>query len=210
MSSRRVQRIKDLVITMDENILISDSGCDQTIITLNAFLIQTYTGKYFNIGGALQGMTSSDLELVNDAYTLATLPDGEKIVLKINQALCDNDPFQTEALFQPHQLRAHGVRVDDCTSRHAGADGQPGGQCLITSSRKLDMHFDFWKCYFRIQKPTAEDLQKYDIIELTLSNLHQADRMNRKTVVIHEESSKIQTSLTSILGVLAWATLPTR
>jgi hypothetical protein len=99
MSSRRVQRIKDLVITTDENILISDSGCDQTIINLNAFLIQTYTGEYFNIGGALQGMKSSDLELVNDAYTLATLPDGEKIVLKINQALCDNDPFQTEALF---------------------------------------------------------------------------------------------------------------
>ena len=194
MSSRRVQRIKDLVITTDENILISDSGCDQTIINLNAFLIQTYTGEYFNIGGALQGMHSSDLELVNDAYTLATLPDGEKIVLKINQALCDNDPFQTEALFQPHQLRAHGVQVDDCASRHAGADGQPGGQCLITPSRKLAMHFDFWKCYFRIQKPTAEDLQKYDIIELTSNRPYEPqNRRHSRRVEQNSDVSKLDT-----------------
>jgi len=96
MTSRHVQQIKDLVITMDENILISDSGCNQIIININSFLIQTYTGTYFNIGGALQGLTASDLELVNDAFTLATLLDGEKVILKFNQALCDNDPYQTE------------------------------------------------------------------------------------------------------------------
>ena len=32
MSKRRVQRICDLFIAEDENILISDSGCDQSII----------------------------------------------------------------------------------------------------------------------------------------------------------------------------------
>jgi len=31
------------------------------------------------------------------------------------------------------------------------------------------MHFDGWKCYFRIQKPTADDMQKYPIVEMTSS-----------------------------------------
>jgi len=109
MSKQRVQRIYDLVITEDEGILISDSGCDQSILNLNSFLVQTYTGIDFIAGGALQGMRSSSLELVNDAYTLVLLPTGEKVLLKFNQAFCDPDPLQLEALFQPHQLRAHGV-----------------------------------------------------------------------------------------------------
>jgi len=169
MSKRRVQRIHDLVITTDESILISDSGCDQSIVNSNSFLIETHTGTYYNVGGALHGMSASDLELVNDAYTLATLPEGEKIILRFNQVFCDVDPLQQEALFQPHQLRAHGVMVDDCAKRHLRADGQPGGQCLITPERKIDMHFDGWKCYLRIQKPTAADIQKYAIIEMTSS-----------------------------------------
>jgi len=51
MSQRRVQRICDLIITEDENILISNSGCDQSIINKVAFF-----------GSALQGgMCSSKL-----------------------------------------------------------------------------------------------------------------------------------------------------
>jgi len=99
MSKRRVQQICDLVITEDEQILISDSGCDQSIINLNSFLVQTYTGIDFIVGGALQGMQSSSLELVNDAHTLALLPNGKKVLLKFNQAFCDPDPLQLEALF---------------------------------------------------------------------------------------------------------------
>ena len=182
MSKRRVQRISDLVITEDEGILISDSGCDQSIINLNSFLVQTYTGIDFNVGGALEGMGSSSLELVNDAYTLALLPTGDKVLLKFNQALCDPDPLQLEALFQPHQLRSHGVLVDDCAKRHRRSDGNPGGQCLTTPESTVDMHFDGFKCYFRIQKPTANDMQKYEIIELTSSQPYepQSRRFSRR------------------------------
>jgi len=98
---------------------------------------------------------------------LALLPDGEKVLLKFNQAFCDPDPLQLEALFQPHQLRAHGVIVDDCAKRHLHADGEQGGQCLITPEQKMEMHFDGWKTYFLIRKPSATDMQKYPIVEMT-------------------------------------------
>ena len=112
MSKRRMHRIGDSVMCKDENIIITDSGCDQSIINLNSFLI-SFTGVYYNVGGALQGMSSNDLEIVSDAFTLCTLPNDSK-VLQFNQCLLDNHPLQTETLLQPNQARAHGVLVDDC------------------------------------------------------------------------------------------------
>ena len=49
-------------------------------------------------------MSSSNLEIVNDAFTIALLGDGTKILLKINHALLDTNPDQDEALLQPHQV----------------------------------------------------------------------------------------------------------
>ena len=57
----------------------------------------------------------------------------------------------------------------DCGKIHLRLDGKPGGQCLTTPESTIDMHFDGFKCYFHIQKPTAEDMQKYEVIELTSS-----------------------------------------
>ena len=38
------------------------------------------------------------------------------------------------------------------------------------------MHFDGWKCYFKIQNPTARDLLKYEIIELTSNRPYDPQR----------------------------------
>ena len=67
----------------------------------------------FSVNGAMASMQSEALELVNDLFTLATLEDEQKVILKVNQCLCDTDPHATEALLQPHQVRHHGVIFDD-------------------------------------------------------------------------------------------------
>ena len=87
MSKRCLHGIGDLVICTDENIIITDSGCDQSIINLNSFLVQSFTGIYYNVGGALQGMHSNDLEIVSDAFTLCTLPDDTKVLNSISVSL---------------------------------------------------------------------------------------------------------------------------
>ena len=46
----------------------------------------------FSVNGAMASMQSEALELLNDAYTLETLEDKHKVILKINQCLCDEDP----------------------------------------------------------------------------------------------------------------------
>ena len=174
VNCRRIEYLDDLVITTNENIMVVDNGCDQSIININSFLVQSFAGELFNVGGALHNMKSSQLELVSDAFTLVTLPDNLRIIFKINQCFLNRDPSQSEVLLQPHQARAFGVLVDDCASCHTGVNGERGGQRLVINDISYPMHFDGWKCYFRLSKPSEEDLHKYDIVELTcpLSLIH--------------------------------------
>ena len=39
----------DIVISLNENLLIIDNGCDQTILDLNSFLVQYFAGIKFAI-----------------------------------------------------------------------------------------------------------------------------------------------------------------
>ena len=78
--------------------MIIDNGCDQTIIAISSFLVHFFTGIIFTVHDAMASMNSTPLELVNNAYTLATLEDGSKCIFKINQCLCDSDPEATESL----------------------------------------------------------------------------------------------------------------
>ena len=165
---RRVEYIDDLVITHDENILVVDNGCDQSIININSFFVKSFAGVLYNVGGALRGMRSSALELVNDAFTLVHTPRG-KIIFQLNQCFLDRDPSQDEALLQPHQCRDFGVMVDDCAKCHLNNDGDPGGQCIRVGDDIIPMHFDGWKCYFRISKPTEDDIATLPVYTLTSS-----------------------------------------
>ena len=111
-------------------------------------------------------MQYSNLELVSEAYTLVTLSDNSKVIFKINQDFLDKDPDQYETLLQPHQMRAFGIVVDNCASRHVSSDGDPGRQYLTVSSTKLGMDFDGWKCHFFCQNPTKDDLTNYKVIKV--------------------------------------------
>ena len=55
-----------------ENILVIGNSCNQTIIKINSFLIQSFAGIHYNLDGALNNMTPYSLELLNEAFTLVT------------------------------------------------------------------------------------------------------------------------------------------
>ena len=61
IKSRRVIRHNDLVITRDENCLLIDNGCDQSIVSINSFKIGIHTGTFYNVDGAINGMTATNL-----------------------------------------------------------------------------------------------------------------------------------------------------
>ena len=110
---RRFTKNNDFLISDGfDNILVEDSGCDQSVITINSFLIYQRTGVYYTMSGPFGSndidCTGDSLEVVNQAYTLCTTNDGQKYILGINQAFCHLDPHQNEALLAPHQCRNHG------------------------------------------------------------------------------------------------------
>ena len=79
----------------------------------------------FYVDGALNSRMESDIPLeVVDAVTILTMSDGSKLILQMNQSLLDSCPTQYESLLQPHQCRAHGVRIDDCQTQHCKIDGK--------------------------------------------------------------------------------------
>ena len=99
---RRLTLVNDLLIPFMETILVIDNGFDQTIININSLLIESFAGIHYKVDGALNSMTSSTLELINESFTLTALPDKSKVIFQINQVFLDRDTLQTEAPIQPH------------------------------------------------------------------------------------------------------------
>ena len=111
------------------SILILDSGCDQSIITISSFSIFNLSGEFYNVKGADEKWEAVPMQLGSGA-TLATTESGEKYILIINQALINTNPVQKEALLQPHQVRQHNVCIDECSKRHKKEDGSQGTQSI--------------------------------------------------------------------------------
>ena len=84
---RRLTLVNDLLIPFMGNILVIDNGCDQTIININPFLIESFAGICYNVGGALNSMTSITIELINESFTLATLPNKSKEIFSNKPSL---------------------------------------------------------------------------------------------------------------------------
>ena len=124
---RRLEHRGDLVLPIYENILFIDNGCNQSIINLNSFLILSFAGVHFTVGGSLNNTGSTNLELVNSHYILVTLENNYNFIFIINQAFLDRYPDQTDTLIQPHQMRPFGVGVDDCSKRHLTPSDKSGG-----------------------------------------------------------------------------------
>ena len=158
----------DLQIAYDENIAVVDSGCDQCIINKKPFIIKVYSGEYFSITGGLACMTTgTTLELVSEAYTVLICQNGDNVLVQLNQVLLNRDPDQTESLLQPHQLCASGVLVDDVPTCHTASTGKPGTQCVQVGDRKIPLYFDGYKTYFRLARPSEEDMQRLPVYRLT-------------------------------------------
>jgi hypothetical protein len=114
--------------------------------------------------------SGSPMEVVSGICKVI-LPDNSSYLLVVNQALLDSDPAQSEALFQPHQLHAHGAIVDETAACHRGINGHCGCQMIKVGNVFLSLYFDGWKTFLSICKPNDAELSSLTRLELT-SPLH--------------------------------------
>ena len=136
--------------------LIVDSGCDQGVVALASCITLNRLQKYCTLAGALMGdrmISQEPLELCNVA-TKATFADGRTCILILNQFMLDENPSQTESLLNPHQARANEVLLDDTAVTHKRVDGNFGTQRFVVDNISFPLHFDGYKMYISICKPT--------------------------------------------------------
>lgn len=147
---------------------IFDSGCDNSLINLNSFIVQNYLGIKYNLKGALSGMGNAQvLELANNCLTKIVCKNTSFIGV-VNQCLVDPDPDQTETLLQPHQLRAHGVLfLDDIPPCHMRIDGTPGTLRLKVGETEIPLYFDGLKTFAICVRPTEEEINSLPHVVLT-------------------------------------------
>ena len=87
-------------------------------------------------------------------------------------------------------MRAFFLVMDDCAHRHMGTNIKIGGQCIEVGSTNYPKHFDGWKCYFQIQKPTSADMANYLILELTSSTTYEPQR--RYSHRVHQTNTAVE------------------
>ena len=61
----------------------------------------------------MTSIETEPLKLLNSTYTLATFKNGKDYILRIDQCLCDIDPYTCEKLLKPDQLWHYGVIIDN-------------------------------------------------------------------------------------------------
>ena len=156
-----------VIPTDDEPLAVFDTGCDNSLINLNSFIVGSYLGIYYNLQGALEGMTrSQSLQLANHCFTKIVCKDREFIRV-VNQCLVDPNPQQIETLLQPHQLRASGILLDDIPPCHLRIDNKPGTLCLKAGETTVPLYFDGLKTFIICVKPTEEELHSLPHVVLT-------------------------------------------
>ena len=124
---RRVQAQR----TEMAGICLLDGGAD-TSLCGSEFLVEEATSRQVDVYGYHDEILHENIP-VGSAITLATLDNGQHVLLRVNEALIIPD---CKSLLSTHQVRDFGHQVDDRAPRH-------GGSCSIHTSDGFCLPFRY-------------------------------------------------------------------
>jgi hypothetical protein len=167
-----------------QHVLIIDTGGGiQPTITTNAWRV---THKY-NATISLSGYQSQEPPIqcpVVNAVTKATIPGrDEPVIFEVNYATLVEDERELESLVVPFGMMQHGIQMDLTPPKY-------GGKGSITiDDEQLRYEFDDEKIFWKIEKPTQDELDTLKWVELNQPKL-MGEMVRRKTKT-HAPSSNI-------------------
>ena len=148
-------------VDTSENILIADSGCDQTLIN-NAWTVTEYTNRCVIMLQALQGRHAGEKFPVVQAIAKLSDAHGNDYCAEVNEALYDNNNEQKESLLSVHQARSDGkTAVDDCSKTEMDIRGNHDTQCSRFKDTMLHFFFDGKKCFYKISCITKKGKKQH-------------------------------------------------
>ena len=152
-----------------DQILIFDTGADQSSIGGPAWEIIHRTGDEVRCNGYLKGEFAQDgpiLPIVS-GMTCVRTSDGDRFILIVHQALYYDDDRQDESLCLPFQAEQHGVKFSLTPSNRLDSNNQLGKQNMVIEHKEIPIEFDGRKLYLKISRPSEQDIKDLESYELT-------------------------------------------
>ena len=152
--------MNDFLLDADpsQQILVSDTGNDQTLIT-SAWRVLHDTGREVVMSGAFAGRSAGEIFSVVSAVAKLVCEDGKAYAAYAHEALLDTNPAQMEPLLSVHQsLRNSNNGIDDRARCECDINGIPGLQCSRFGNHRLPFYFDGTKCFYAIFPISEEEL----------------------------------------------------
>lgn len=162
-------RVDEFIATPDssQQILVSDTGNDQTLIT-SVWTVLHRTGRDVVMSGAFAGRSHGQLFPVVSAVAKLIGEDGVAYAAFVHEALLDDNPAQVESLLSVHQsLRLPTNGIDDRARCERDVHGNPGLQCSKFGTHTLPFYFDGTKCFYEVHHISTEELQTLPQVTLT-------------------------------------------
>lgn len=150
-----------------QQILVSDTGNDQTLIT-SAWTVLQYTGREVVMSGAFAGRSAGETFPVVSAVAKLVCEDGKSYAALVHEALLDTNPAQVESLLSVHQsLRVPHNGIDDRARCERDVSGKPGLQCARFGSHTLPFFFDGTKCFYAVYRISEEEVKTLPRVTIT-------------------------------------------
>jgi hypothetical protein len=166
---RRITRISDFISEADssQQILVSDTGNDQTLLT-SVWRVVATTGREVMMTGAFAGRNVGEMFPVVSAVAKVVGEDGKEYAAYAHEALLDSNPAQKESLLSVHQsLRDPQNGIDDRARCEHDLHGNPGLQAARFGDSTLPFFFDGTKKFFAVYRITEEEERMLPRIVLT-------------------------------------------
>jgi hypothetical protein len=163
-----VTRVDEYISSADtsQQILVSDTGNDQTLLTSVWKVIQR-TGCEVMMTGAFAGRNVGEVFPVVSAVAKLVCEDGTAYAAYAHEALLDSNPAQKESLLSVHQsLRDRRNGIDDRARCERDVNGNPGSQMARFGEFRLPFFYGT-KCLYEVQRITDAEERTLQRITLT-------------------------------------------
>lgn len=142
----------------NDDVLIADSGCDQSIVN-HVWRIIHDTGRQIIVNGALARRHPGTAFPVVTAVAKIIDNDGKAWQATLHEALYDSSPLQRESLLASAQVRAADNALDDCDRNSPTTTGGYSTQCTIVDGNTVPFLFNGLHCYYQVQPITDDEIQ---------------------------------------------------
>jgi hypothetical protein len=164
-----IDRMANLFTKKDEHLYhaVTDNGADTTVMGDGWLILGDLEhAPRANLVGLDKDAKKKGLPIIAGAIKVET-EDGDPVILKVHQGVYNAGSKIT--LISEFQVRDHGLIIDSISTKHMiNLDGNTGTQSFwVSPEQRLPLRLKGGLMTFTYTKPSWEDMEKLDVIEIT-------------------------------------------